>query len=345
MPWVPPIWAFERSAYRPSKNAVLGRSESQLFLVRDGDRVLGRLVAYIDPQFNEHFGSRTGFFGSFECYDHPAAAREILLEAESWLRRRGMNRVRGPINPVAECWGFLVDGFDTTPVYMSPYNPPYYDALMLSSGYEGVKDLLAYDADTAKGYVIPKRYKSFEKILSARRPNMTTRMIDPSKLERDAEYIRGILNAGVDGNWGFVPVGREEMASVVRDLQPILDPSAIWFVEDDGVPVGCCLGFPDINVIIKRIHGRLFPTGFLRLLTGSWRIKDYRLWGLAVLPAYQNLGLDVLLYLRLADSLVPRGVRIEANYILEGNLKIRNALEKLGMKLIKRYRVYDKELD
>ncbi len=96
------------------------------------------------------------------------------------------------------------------------------------------------------------------------------------------------------------------MATVIRDLKPILDPDAVWFVEDAGVPVACCLGFPDINVIIRRIHGRLFPFGFFRLLLGARRLRDYRLWGLAVRPAYQGQGLDVLLYLRLFQSLAHR---------------------------------------
>jgi len=342
--WVPPILAAERSAYKPGNNAVLDRSERELLVAYDGDRVVGRVVAYIDPQFNAHFGTRTGFFGSFESVDDPAVSAALFSASEAWFSARGADRVRGPINPVAECWGFLVDGFGAPPVYMSPYNPPYYDGLARASGYEGVKDLLAYEADAAKGYEVPDRFKRFEAIVAARRPSITTRRVDLKRLERDAEHIRNILNIGVDGNWGFVPVGREEMAAVVKDLKPILDPDAVWFVEDKGVPVGCCLGFPDINVILKETGGRLFPTGALKLLFGARRLRDYRLWGLAVMPEYQSLGLDVLLYLRLSDALAPRKVRLEANYILEDNLRIRNALEKLGMAAIKTYRVYEKGL-
>ncbi len=342
--WVPPIWAAERSSYKPGKNAVLDRSAHVLLLATDQGEVRGRLVAYVDPQFNEHFGSMTGFFGSFECRDDKPAAAALFEAAGTWLAGQGMNAVRGPINPVAECWGSLVEGFDRPPVYLSPYNLPYYDALITAAGFTGVKDLLVYEADARRGYRLPERFTRFESILRARKPTLTTRTIDPKNLARDAEHIRRILNAGVDGNWGFVPVGREEMAGVVRDLKPILDPAAVLFVEDAGVPVACCLGFPDINVIIKKIDGRLFPTGALRLLLGARKLRDYRLWGLAVLPAYQGLGLDVLLYLRLFDSLAHRDVRLEANYVLEDNLRIRNALEKLGMRQIKRYRVYDKDL-
>lgn len=342
--WVPPLWVAERSAYKPGRNAVLDRSDHVLLAAYEGARILGRLVAYIDPRFNEHFKSATGFFGSFECADDPEAAAALFEAADSWFAERGMDKIRGPINPVAECWGALVDGFDRPPVYMSPHNPPYYDLLLKRIGFHGVKDLLAYEADAGDGYAIPERFKRFEALVAARRPGITTRMIDTRGLDCDAEHIRCILNTSVDGNWGYVPVGREEMAAIVRDLKPILDPAAIWFVEDGGIPVGCCLGFPDINMILKKIHGRLLPTGFLRLLAGVKRLRDYRLWGLAVLPEYQSLGLDVLLYMRLFDSLAARGVRLEANYILEDNLRIRNALEKLGLKAIKAYRVYEKAL-
>lgn len=341
---VPPLRAAERSAYLPGHNAVLDRSEHTLLAAWSGHAMVGRLVAYIDPQFNDHFGTRTGFFGSFECEDDEKTAKALFAAAESWFAERGIDRVRGPINPVAECWGLLVEGFGSPPVYLSPYNPPYYGALLEAARYARAKDLLVYEANAAKGYEIPARFSRFEAILAARRPSITTRMIDPRRLGRDAEHIRNILNAGVDGNWGFVPVGREEMAAVVRDLKPILDPAAVWFVEDDGVPVGCCLGFPDINVILKETDGRLFPTGALRLLFGARRLRDYRLWGLAVLPEYQGLGLDVLLYLRLAAALAPRKVRLEANYVLEDNLRMRNALEKLGLARIKTYRVYEKGL-
>jgi len=73
-------------------------------------------------------------------------------------------------------------------------------------------------------------------------------------------------------------------------------------------------------------------------------VKDFRLFGLAVLPEYHGLGLDVLLYVQLYKALAPRIRRLEANYILEDNPHIRNALEKLDLELVKVYRVYEKPL-
>ena len=129
-----------------------------------------------------------------------------------------------------------------------------------------------------------------------------------------------------------------------RKLKPIADPQAIWLVEDRGKPVGFALGFPDLNVVLRRTGGRLFPFGFLHLLLGLRKVRDYRLFGLAVLPEYHGRGLDVLLSMELFRALAPRIRRLEANYILEDNLKIRNALEKLGLDLVKCYRVYEKDV-
>ncbi len=104
-------------------------------------------------------------------------------------------------------------------------------------------------------------------------------------------------------NWGYVPLERTELVDMIRRLRPIADPDAVWFVEDKGVPVAYALGFPDLNVIIRRIGGHLLPFGFLHVLLGAKKVKDYRLFGLAVMPAWHGRGLDVLLYLHLYRAL------------------------------------------
>jgi ribosomal protein S18 acetylase RimI-like enzyme len=227
---------------------------------------------------------------------------------------------------------------------MSPYNPPSYNDYAVGCGYATVKDLLVYEADALDGYRIPERFLAFRRRLLERRPRLAVRRLDVKKLDREAEAIWRITNEAVSGNWGYVPLDREELAGVLRQLRPIADPDAVWMVEDGGQAVGYALGFPDLNILLRRIRGRLLPFGFLTLLCGVRRLRDYRLFGLAVLPAYHGLGLDVLLYVSLFEALQPRGVHLEANYILEDNARIRNALEKLQLTQTKVYRVYEKDL-
>ncbi len=340
--WAPPLWAEERRAYT-AKNAILSHSDYTLLLAERA-RVVGRSLVYVDHAFNRYYGSRTGFFGAFECAEDLDGARALDEAGVRWLAERGMEVVRGPIHPVAESWGFLTAGFDHPPVFMAPYNPPFYNDYMESLGYRKAKDLLAYEGSPTRGYRIPARFQRFSERLLARFPGLALRRLSFRTLERDAEAILEISNEAIAGNWGYVPLARDELLDMLRRLKPIADPDAVWFVEDRGKPVGYALGFPDLNVILRKIGGRLAPFGFLRLALGGRRVREHRLFGLAVLPAYQGRGLDVLLYLALYRALSPKLERLEANYILEDNWRIRRGLEKLNLELVKRYRVYEKSI-
>ena len=341
--WAPPLWMDERRAYSARTNAILAHSDYSLILAEDGGRVVGRSLVYVDHAFNSWYRSRTGFFGAFECVQDFGAARALDDAAVSWLRARGMDRVRGPIHPVSESWGFLLDAFDQPPVFMAPYNPGYYNEFARRLGYGKAKDLLAYDASSDR-YRIPDRFTKFGERRLSDGSGLGMRKLSMKDLARDADAILRISNEAIKDNWGYVPIERAEFQDMFRKLKPIADPDAIWFVEDRGTPVGFALGFPDLNVILRRTGGRLFPFGFAQLLLGIRHVTEYRLFGLAVLPEYQGRGLDVLLYLQIYKALSPRIRRLEANYILEDNPRIRNALEKLGLDLVKTYRVYEKSI-
>ena len=341
--WSPPIWMEERQTFT-TKNPLLAHSDYVLFLSRDEDRVVGRILAYVDHNFNDYYKSTIGMFGSFESVRKPEVATALFGEAERWLAARGMDRIRGPINPVEECWGSLYRGFDRPATFMMPYNPSYYNDLMEDLGYRKVKDLLAFEGDARKGYRIPERFIRFREKMRARHPEIAIRPIDMKHLLRDAEAIWNISNQAIRNNWGWAPYGLEELQATIKKLKPIADPDAIWIVEDAGKPLGFCLGFPDINIILRKIRGRLFPLGFATLLRMRRRLRDFRLFGLAVLPEYHGFGLDVLLYMSLYEALAPRGVRMEASYILEDNPPMINALKKLGLVQTKTYRIYEKPL-
>jgi ribosomal protein S18 acetylase RimI-like enzyme len=347
--WVPPLWRDEMNGYDKRNNPILSNADYILCIAERNGEVVGRNLIYVDNAFNDFNKSRTGFFGAFESVNDRDTAEALMDTAEKWLAERGMEAVRGPIHPTAEIWGFLNEGFDRPPIYMSPYNPPYYNTLMNDLGYNRVMDLLVYEADGEKDYRLPERYARFAEHFLDRHPEIRVRKLNPKRLEEEADNVWRISNAAYVGNWGYVPVDKRVVEDMVNKLKPIIDADAIWFVEDtsrlksDKV-IGYALGFPDINPTVQRIGGRLFPFGFMRFMRGVRKERNYRLFGLAVLPRYQGMGLDVLLYVKLFQALKPKGVRLEANYILENNYRIRNALEKLEMVQTKRYRIYEKPI-
>ncbi len=341
--YVPPLWMDEKSGYTAKHNPILSNSDFILLLAVNGEgEAIGRTAAYIDHSFNDYYKANIGLFGAFECVDDDDAAQALIRAAETWLIARGVTAVRGPINPVAENWGFVCEGYELPPVYMSPWNPPYYNRFFLDAGYGKVKDLLVYSADIAKGYELPERVGDFYEKFMQRYPDVRIRRLDMRRLKEDARAIWEISNTALADNWGYVPVDLPVMEDMIRKLKLIVDPDAVWIVEENGKAIGYCLGFPDINVILKKTRGHLFPFGWARLLFGLKKLRDYRLFGLAVHPDWQGKALDSLMYIHLYRNLAAKKVRMEANYILEDNLRIKNALEKLGMNRIKTYRIYEK---
>jgi hypothetical protein len=102
-------------------------ADAEMFLaLRDG-RVAGRIMAILNHAYNEFHDEHAGFFGFFEVEDDRAAATALLEAARDWVLARGVEVIRGPVNPSTnyEC-GLLIEGFDLDPTVMMPYNPPYY---------------------------------------------------------------------------------------------------------------------------------------------------------------------------------------------------------------------------
>lgn len=343
--YVPPLWIEEKKGYGAKANPILANSDFELLLLLDDDSLpIGRAIVYIDHNFNDFYKSNIGFFGAFECVEDALAGKMLIRAAEEWLMDKGIETIRGPINPVAENWGFVLDGFDTPPVYLSPWNPPYYHGFFTNTGYGKVKDLLAYEADLLKGYAMPARFDGFYEKFQKRFPGIRIRRLNMRHIEEDARAIWEITNVAMAENWGFVPLDLAVMEDMLRKLKLIVDPDAVWIAEYEGKAIGFCLGFPDINRIIKRINGRILPFGWAQLLVGAKKLRDYRLFGLAVHPDWQGKALDALMYVNLFNHLASKDIRMEANYILEDNFRIRNALEKLDMQQIKTYRIYEKVL-
>lgn len=343
--WTPPLWLDEARIYNPRHNPVLRESDFVLLLAcRDGQAV-GRVLAYVNHLYNAHYYSRTGMFGAFECLDDPVVAVELMQAAEDWLSAQDVEEIIGPLHPVDEVWGTLVEGFGDPAIFLTPWNPPCHDALLAACGYAKFKDLLAYEIDDRAGeYRLDPRYEAFHDRFLARNPDYRLRPVDKRKLLADAEHIWRISNVSLVHNWGFLPASHDTLADNFRRLKPLVDQDAIWFVEYRGKPVGFCLGYADLNQLIRPMRGRYLPLGWLRLLTGIRKIRDFRLFGLAVDPHHHGKGLDALLYVHLTRAMKPRGIRLEANWVLEENAAMNAALRRLGMRLCRRYRIYRKAI-
>jgi hypothetical protein len=338
--WVPPLRFEQKVRFSKKKNPMLEHCDHELFLVRKYNQVVGRIAAFVDHLAVEHWKQKVGLFGSYECTDDISVSSMLLAQAETWLKEKKMDRMRGPWNFAAEEWGFVAKGYQKPPMMMSPYNPPYYNDQLEAYGLEKIKDLLVYELDTTS-YQLPARYVEFaEKV--ARKNGVRIRPIRLKNLKEEVKLILRIANESTSGNWGYIPVTGREADELARSLRPILDPELILIAEINARPVGYLIALPDINPLLKKMNGRLFPFGIFRLLTGIKKMNRYRIWALGVIPEYQRKAVDVLFYKRLYEILGPQKPFLEANYVLENNMAMNNPIAKLGFIHSKTFRIYEK---
>jgi GNAT superfamily N-acetyltransferase len=341
--FVPPLHYERKKFFKPS-NPIFQFTEVTYFVARDEKgEALGRVTAHINERHNRHAGEKTGFFGFFECVDDQAVASALMTAAEDTLRARGMKVIRGPFNfsTNEEC-GLLVRGFDRPPSVMMPYTKPYYPDIMIRLGYSKAKDLLAYEYEYQGN--IPDYLVRLSRRIRERR-QIAIRTINMHRFVEDVETIFRIYNAAWSRNWGFVPVTEEEFRYTAKDLKPIVDPLIVLIAEKEGRPVAFSVSLPDYNLLLKKMNGRLLPFGFLHLLFGRKSIRRVRTLLLGVEAEYRLSGIEVLLIHDTFEKGLSKGYRAgEMSWILEDNVLMRRPLERMGARIGKVYRIYEKPL-
>jgi len=341
--WVPPLLMGERDLFNKKKDPFYTHAETQLFLAYRGETLTGRIAAIIDYAYIEYQKDESGFFGFFETLDDQAAADALFKAAEDWVREKGYQSIKGPMNPTTgKTIGCLIDSYDIPPIIEMPYNTEYYPSMIEKCGYGKSKDLFCYRMD--------KKLKLSDKMLRVaeivkKRYNITIKPIDMKKWDETVELIRDMYNEAWADNWGFVPWSKEEFEHLAKDLKMIAIPELVLIVYMGDEPVGFTIPLPDFNQVFIKMNGRLFPTGLFKILTGKKKIDMIRTAILGVRKHAQNKGLDAIMVKEIyerGDRLGMRGS--ELSWILEDNINLTNLLENWGAEHYRTYRIYEKKI-
>ena len=342
--WVPPLIGQQKAYFNPKKNPFYDHARVQLFLAWRGDQVLGRIAAVVNQADNEFHGEKTGFFGFFDCLPDYEIARRLLDAARFWLQDQGMETMRGPANFSSnDEWGMLVDSFDLSPVLMMTYNPDYYPRLVERYGLTKARDLYAYRMITKDG-ISDRLRRLSEKI--QQREGLTVRPIDMKDFDNELKRIKAVYNDAWSRNWGFVPMTEAEFDHLAKQLKPLIVPELVLMAEVNGKPAGFSLTLPDYNQALKHVNGRLFPFGLLKLWWLSRKIDCSRTLVMGVIKEYQKRGIDAVFYIRSYDAGLVKGIKWgELSWILEDNEMMKRAMELMGGKVYKTYRIYEMKIE
>lgn len=346
--FIAPLEMELRDRLTPGKNPFFEHAEAVYFTAWKNGRCVGRISAQIDHEHLRIHKDRTGFFGFFDTIDDQEVASALLTAAESWLRDRGMQRVRGPFSlSINEECGMLVDGFEHPPVVMMPHGLRHQPKLVEAAGYHKVQDLYAWK------YVVeppPERaMKAHAQITSM--PEIRFRPITLKSVKKDVPILLDIFNDAWSENWGFVPLTQAEAKKMANDLLLLLDERIAFIVELHGRPVAVCLTLPNLNEAARDLGGKLLPFGIFKLLyrLKVQKVKSARLLILGIRKELRGVkkygGLSAAMYTELYLRGSKAGYEFcELGWTLESNRPINLGIKMMGGKIYKTYRIYEKEL-
>lgn len=348
--WVPPLHMMIGDRLDPAKEPFHRHAEVALFTARKDGALVGRTSATVDHAWLERWNDSTGHFGFFDTIDDVDVARALLAAAEDWLRSKGMKRMNGPMSLSANHEiGVLIDGFDRPPAVDMGHSRRWQGALAEASGLVKEKDLYAWEFQNGKPF--NKRTENAWKQL-AERPDVRLRSVDLRRLRAELDLIMDIYNETWSQKWGYVPISSPELDKMAADLRLVIDPDMAFIAEVDGVPAGMCIVIPNLNEAIADLDGKLFPSGWAKLL---WRtkVKHLSTARLILLGVREQVRknvkkygfLSAAMYVEVARRGLVKGIGwAELSWTREDDAPINLGIRSMGASIYKTYRVYQKAL-
>jgi len=343
--WVPQF-RLDMRAILNRKHPFFDRSEAGFFVCQRDGRTVGTIAAFNNIPYNEYHRTGTGHFHFFDCEDDSAASHALFQAAFTWMRQKGLRDVLGPLGFGVMGMGVLVEGFQhRAAMTMMSYNHPYYERLVEAEGFRRHRDELSMFLDAA-AFRLPDRIRRVADIAMKRGSFEVPDIRTKSALRRYAHAIGKVYNESFQSHGDeYNPLSPREIAQVTRELLQVADPSLVKLLLSKGEIAGFLFGFPDLSDALQKGRGRLTPVSILRLLREYKRTRGLVVNGAGILPKYQRLGGNALLYSMLEKIASQRRFAyVDAVQIAETTELMLADLQTLGAKVFKKHRLYLKEL-
>jgi GNAT superfamily N-acetyltransferase len=344
--WVPPILIDNEAQLNRKKHPFYEHSDADFFMaVCDGQDV-GRIAAIENRRFNQYHATHQAQFYFFESEDDQEIANALFEALFDWARQRGLDTVVGPkgFGPL-DGYGMLIEGFTGHQMMtMMNYNPPSYPRMLEALGFTKEVDFISCCADSAS-FNFPERARRIAERVQQRGTLQVRRFTSIRALKAWAGRIGVAYNKAFVNNWEYYPLTEREIAFVVNTLETIANPRLIKIITHGPDVVGFLFAFPDLADAIRRSGGRLLPFGLLDMLLEMRRTQWVAVNAAGILPEFQGLGGNALLYSEMVKTILDNKYAHGALYqVAETAVNMRRDLENLGLTPYKNHRVYHRHI-
>ena len=341
--YVPPFISDIKTMLDRKKHPFYDHSDAEFFIaVRDG-KDAGRIAALENKPFNQYHGVKDAEFYLFDCEDDQDVANALFNHVFEWARNRGLNHVVGPKGFSAfDGYGIQIEGFEGRQMMnMMNYNYPYYVRLVETIGFTKAVDFVSC-------YINPRDFHVPEKMGRALELVKKRSSFEVIQFKNKKEMIRWVKPLGFAynktfvNNWEYYPLTEREVQFVLDNLMTVAIPKFIKLIARKTEVVGFLLAFPDVSAAMQRGKGKLNPLSIADLLIEVKRTKWISLNGVGVLPEYQGLGGNALMYAELQKTLNEDGQfdHAELTQMAETAMQVRKDIITAGSRPYKNHRVF-----
>jgi hypothetical protein len=344
--WVPPLLSEAEAQLNRSKHPFYEHSDADFFIATKDGREVGRIAALENKRFNQYHKTKQAQFYLFECEDDQEVANELFERVIDWAKGRGLDRLVGPKGFGAlDGYGIQIEGYEHRQIMsMMNYNYPYYVRLVENLGFTKEVDFVSCYMNKSTFHLPERLYRIVERVKT--RNNLGVHYFKTKNdLRAWANKIGRLYNDSFINNWEYYPLTDREIKYILDNILTIADPRLIKIITHNDDAIGFLFGFADLSAAFQRIKGHLFPIGLIDLLLEIKRTKWISLNGAGVLPEYQGMGGNALLYVEMEKTLNDfQFEHADLTQVAETAVQMRRDLENVGGKAYKNHRVYQKSI-
>lgn len=340
-----------KAVFDENKNKFLKKGKAQRWLLKnDSGEFIGRIAAFVNPRYkNKGDKVKPGGFGFFDCIDDQEAANMLFDTAKEWLQVEGFEAMDGPINlgDRDKFWGLLIEGFHP-PQYGIAYNPPYYQKLFETYGFEIFYKQNCWGLPLSEGDQLePKFYEAFDKYDAD--PDFRAEHYNKKDIEKYARAFCEVYNAAWAGHGGNKEMSVKQGIAIFKSMHPIINEHLVWFVYHKDRPIAIWVNLPDINQVFKHLNGQFDWWHKLKFLL----IKNSKMGPgfigivFGVVPDFQGKGIDY--YMIVSGE---RGLKANTNFRTlelqwqgDFNPKMNNISKNIGAQLARILATYRYQFD
>lgn len=338
--WVPVFQSEMNLVMSPYRHPFYRHSIADFFIVESEGDVLGRIAVLKNNPYNSFHKSKKAFFYYFETVDDNQVADLLFDSAMDWAKRENLNQLMGPKGFCrSNATGLLIEGFNYLPAMGIPYNHSYYRSLIENVGFIKETDHLSGYLDRSN--VLPENVHLAAQKIKYQSKFWILELKNKHDIQKWIPAVEKIHRKAFLSNPNFIPSSPQEFNMMADSIIRITLPGLIKLIMKGNEVVGFIIAYPNVNRAIQRNRGRLLPFGWIETLVEKKKTKLCDLNGVGIIPEYQGLGANLLLYSEVEKSLRKFPFeQVEIIQVDERNFKSISDMDNMGVNWYKRHRTY-----